>query len=63
MGRHTRDLIRACVSFSTPGEMKRAVDSGDCTNYTLIKQHAQKQKNHKCTGDSEYGLVERLMNE
>ena len=62
MGRHTRDLIRAYASFTTPGEMKRSSDREDCTNYSLIKKHAVKQKNHRCSGDSEYGLIVSLMN-
>ena len=55
MGRHTRDLIRAYRFFTTPGEMKRVADHADCTNYSLIKKFAAKQKNHRCSGESEYG--------
>ena len=47
MGRYTRDLIRSYASFSTPGAMKRAADSENCTNYSLIKNHAKKQKSHR----------------
>ena len=61
MGRHTRDLIRAYRQFQTPGEMRKAVDVGDCTSYSLIKKFATKHKTHRCSGEQEYGLVRNIM--
>ena len=61
MGRHTRDLIRSYRLFLTPGELKAASDSQDCTSYDIIKRFSSQRKTHRCSGEQEYGVISRIV--